>query len=212
MPNSLRLYGFSENDRKVFSSYLSILSHKMNATWSITNDWPANIVFIDIECDEQEMKINKLRESGQQVVVFGAIDKIRHFERHIQKPLRAADILTALDSIGSYSNEPRPEEKALLSSESYRLMRWPPKSVLAKVQHSSRLCAVMMQRAIDIDSVAKMVGLTPEQVHEFIGVCQQHKCIKIVEDTPQPAPVQSVKNSALFDKIRLKFGVNIKRV
>ena len=211
MKSKIRLYGFGDNDRKVFWSLLSILSHKTAKEWIIADDWDVDIVVIDIDCDLQHLKINKLKSTGRNVIVFGDYDKIKSFNNTLHRPLRAAEILQCLQSVDGNHSSSAPNESNNIN-KLYRLKRWPPKTVLANVNHSSRLCAALLQRPISSEHLAKTVNLPLGDVEMFISSCHECGCIQITH-AAETIPTLETKNNniALFDRIRQKFRVSTSR-
>lgn len=208
MTNKIRLYGFSEKDRKVFSSLLSILRLKMEDAWIISDDWENDVIFIDIECDPQELKIKSLISHGKNVVVFGEKKKISHFSYHISRPLQATKILHCINYFKVGKNPAKNIETNTIQETRYKLKRWPSTSITENFSHSSRLCAVLMQHPVSIQTASKMVNMREADVQKFVDKCLANQYLKIVEGESPPNSIRKKRNSALFDKIRRKFGVN----
>jgi hypothetical protein len=141
MKSKIRLYGFTDNDRKVFISLLSILSYKTEKEWIISDEWGVDVVIIDINCDPQQLKIDKLRTTGHKV--YGDSEKVKDFDLVLHRPLRAADIL---QSLRLTDNKVISTTQNTSSTQTlYQLKRWPPKTILVNVTHSSRLCAALLK-------------------------------------------------------------------
>ena len=210
MKSKIRLYGFTDNDRKVFISLLSILSYKTEKEWIISDEWGVDVVIIDINCDPQQLKIDKLKATGHKVVVYGDSEKVKGFDLVLHRPLRAADILQSLrltddKAISTIQN-------TNITQTLYQLKRWPPKAILVNVAHSSRLCAALLKKPISSEHLARAVNLPIEDVETFINSCQRCACIQITYAT-EIIDAQPLKknNIALFDRIRQKFSVRTSR-
>ena len=210
MKSKIRLYGFTDNDRKVFISLLSILSYKTEKEWIISDEWGVDVVIIDINCDPQQLKIDKLKATGHKVVVYGDSEKVRDFDLVLHRPLRAADILQSLrltddKAISTIQN-------TNITQTLYQLKRWPPKAILVNVAHSSRLCAALLKKPMSSEHLARAVNVPIEDVEIFINRCQSCACIQITYAT-EIIDAQPLKknNIALFDRIRQKFSVRTSR-
>lgn len=211
MNKKLRLYGFSENDRKVFSSYLSIIENKTKFDWEIVSDWDFHLVFIDILCDVEGLIEKKLQSKGYSVVVYGDPEQVAGRSNSIFRPLRASNILLALDG---FDGEVTAVHSSVASDfhgsaeKQYRLNRWPPKSIMNSTPKSSRLAAAFMQGPKDIGRVAGEIEVNEQDVLNFVNQCflvnimiEREVTLSVAKEKPTKS-----KNFQLFEKIRQKFG------
>ncbi|VUD68980.1 hypothetical protein TDB9533_04343 [Thalassocella blandensis] len=212
MNKKLRLYGFSENDRKVFSSYLSIIENKTKYDWEIVSDWDFHLVFIDVVCDSEGLIEKKLQSKGYSVVVYGDPDQVSGRPNIILRPLRASNILQALDGYEGVSQAAVPASGTTdltgSAEKLYRLNRWPAKDIMSTAPKSSRLAAAFMQGSKSASRVARDIDISEQEVVNFVNKCCLANIMterNVVEDAPQKTPAKS-KNFHLFEKIRQKFG------
>lgn len=212
MKGKIRLYGFNDNDRKVFISLLSILSYKTEKEWIISDEWGVDVVIIDINCDPHHLKIAKLKSTGHKVIVFGDSEKVREFELTLHRPMRAADILQSLRLTDQNVMPASSNQSTTTTKPLYQLKRWPPKSLLVNIAHSSRLCAALFKKPISSEHLATLVNLPIEDVEMFINSCQDWACMQVTYATEviNTLPPKST-NIALFDRIRQKFSVRTSR-
>ncbi|GAB1258944.1 hypothetical protein NBRC116494_34460 [Aurantivibrio plasticivorans] len=211
--NTISIQGLDARDQMVFSSLISLLSFKTSDEWEITTDEHQAKVKI-IDCDSPAGLKNAIRREkmGERVIFYGNCTEAKAHEKYLGKPLRAADILSCLNTF-DFQEISHKETRDVLQStaqptNAVRLIRWPDRTICTSLHGSSRLCAVLLKKPVSLQMAAEMTGLTLGEVEVFVNRCRDAKCIRdIVIKTESRIEKQAgEKHVNLFGKLRMKFG------
>ncbi|MFZ6754007.1 hypothetical protein ACO0KY_11600 [Undibacterium sp. Dicai25W] len=160
---NFRLEGVSSREVALLTSYVRVLSYKLEHQWRHQDNDPHLVIY---GYDESNVEKDHDKFHGSYQLFISSINK---GEKYLRLPLNSSDIEYSLNRIGKLL-EPVSEEKstsAIDPNQRYRLRRW-PQSHLLTTPDRVRLTTLMTKRAFSVNELHKYSGLAVNQCRLFV--------------------------------------------
>jgi len=160
---NFRLEGVSSREIALFTSYVRVLSYKLEHLWCHQETEPHLIIYGN---DEKNIDAGDVKESGTYELFLSPKKK---GEKYLRLPLNSAEIEFSLNRVGRLLN-PEANENSTSTidpNQRYRLRRW-PQSKLLTTPDRVRLTTLMTKRIFSVNELHKHSGLALNQCRLFI--------------------------------------------
>ena len=217
--------GLPAREELLFKSYMRLLGHATLHAW-LYSAHPRNVrinVRVDLRIVAEGLDVTLIPQA-QHVLTLGTIDRRR--DDYLCLPVRADELEQALNRLGALilssrfiSTPLRQTEQTIIgahglfnSSESVRLLRWPPVALLGSPGRM-RLATLMTGQPMTLTALQQRSGLPAQVCIEFVNDLKRAGFVGCLPTTvPVQRPIVKAGSApevqrSLLERIRARLGL-----
>ena len=167
-------------DATLFKSFVRLLDHRTQQKWV---------------CGQQGVDLHVVpegttapRDEGKPAsAVLTVGTSPRYLDHYLSLPIRADELETELNQLGALIGVQRPAPVMADAHDSFRLLRWPPPSLLGSSGHV-RLATLMSVSAVSLQTAQTRTGLSASACARFFDDLSRVGLLRTERVAPDAAP------------------------